>query len=69
MLRHVDDWAVRYFASNGFGAKLLMFIASSSVLFLLVARLPLFWYEYFGWKLFNPRVNIEGRWKYSLLSS
>lgn len=67
MLRHVDDWAAKYFASNSFAAKLLVFIASSSVLFFLIAKLPLLWYEHFGWKLLNPRVIIEGRWMYSVV--
>jgi hypothetical protein len=67
MLRHVDDWAVKYLSSDSFAAKLVMFIASSSALFFLAAKLPLLWYEHFGWKLLNPRVNIEGRWKYSVV--
>jgi hypothetical protein len=67
MVRHVDDWAIRYFASNSFAAKLLMFIASSSVLFFLIGKLPLLWYEHVGWKLFNPKINIEGRWQYSVV--
>jgi hypothetical protein len=67
MLRHVDAWAEKYLASDSFAAKLLVFLASSSALFLLTAKLPLLWYEHFGWKLLNPRVNIEGIWKYNVV--
>jgi hypothetical protein len=67
MLRHVDDWAVKYFGSDSVPAKLLMFIASSSALFFLIARMPILWYERFGWKRLNPRVDIQGRWNYGVV--
>jgi hypothetical protein len=67
MLRHVDTWAVNFLGSDSYAAKILMFIVSSSALFMLVAQAPLYWYEYFGWKILNPKINIEGRWRYHVV--
>jgi len=44
--------------------KFLTFVFSSTALYLVVAKGPIFWFEKFGWKLFNKNINFNGLWNY-----
>jgi hypothetical protein len=44
--------------------KFIIFILSSTTLYLIVAKGPIYWFEKFGWKLFNRKINFHGQWNY-----
>lgn len=44
--------------------KFIVFILSSTTLYLIVAKGPIYWFEKYGWKLFNRKVDFHGQWEY-----
>lgn len=46
---------------------LIFFLLANSSLYLLLAGLPLLWFEKAGWKVFHRKVNVAGGWRYAIL--
>ena len=44
--------------------KFVVFILSSTTLYMIVAKGPLYWFEKVGWKQFNRKFNFHGEWNY-----
>src|SRR4051812_22807514 len=53
-------------AQSSFFNGLLFFLLANSSLYLILAGLPLLWFEKAGWKMLHQKVNIDGRWRYAI---
>src|SRR5262245_49410571 len=51
---------------SDFFTSLLFFLLANSSLYLLLAGLPLLWFERAGWKVLHRKVNVKGRWRYAI---
>lgn len=42
----------------------ILFVLTSSTLYLFIAKLPLYFYKNIGWKIFNKSIDFQGVWNY-----